>query len=109
MSRLDREPQVRELAKRLGLGRTASPVEAILSHCQQRIDRWVAEAGNVTTIGQLERLVTQRLQMVFEEIHSEEDFDRLKVTYAKGKKELAFAALRVPFDDAKNPSYGVLI
>jgi hypothetical protein len=109
MSRLDQEPQVRELAERLGLGRTASPVEAILSHCRQRIDRWVEEVGNITTIGQLERLVTQRLQMVFEDVHSDEDFDRLKMTYAKGRKELAFAALRIPFDDAKNPSYGVLI
>ena len=52
--------------------------------------------------------MTQRLQMVFEEIRSDEDFDRHQGSYARGKKEFVFAAMRTKFDDADNPTYGAL-
>jgi hypothetical protein len=68
MSRLERASEVAALAATLGLVGAANPVEAILRHCRRRIDRWVAEAGGVPGIDALESLVTQRHQMVFEEI-----------------------------------------
>src|SRR5205823_1889528 len=56
-----------------------------------------------------EALVTRKLQMVFEEVWSDEDFDRIKAKYATGKRDFVFAAMRVKFDDADNPTYGALV
>ena len=108
MNRLDAAPEVIALAEQLGV-RNGAPVEAILRHCRSRIDRWVAEARGVTTIGQLEALVTHRLQMVFEEVRSDADFDRITEKYARGKRDFVFAAMRTKFDDADNPTYGTLV
>jgi hypothetical protein len=108
MIRLDHAPEVLDLAGQLGVG-GAAPVEGILAHCRRRIDGWVAEAGGVATIDAVEALVTGRLQMVFEEIRTDEDFDRLTEIYARGKKEFVFAGLRPKFDDPSNMTYGALV
>lgn len=109
MSRLEHAREIAELARQLNIDRSGSPVDAILGHCRTRIDRWVAEAGGVTTVAQLERLVTQKLQMVFEEVWSDEDFARITEKYARGKKDPVFAVLRLKFDDPDNPTYGALV
>src|SRR5262245_7894480 len=109
MSRLEHAAEIADLAAQLGLAGAANLVEAILRHCRRRIDRWVAEAKGVTTIGQLETLVTQRLQMVFEEVRSDADFDRIKEQYARAKKDPVFAVMRTKFNDADNPTYGALV
>jgi hypothetical protein len=108
MTRLDAAPEILALAGELGVG-AAAPVDGILAYCRRRIDGWVVEAGGITGIDALESLVTQQLQMVFEEIRSEEDFDRLKDVYARGKKEFVFAGMRSKFDDADNLTYGALV
>ena len=108
MSRLEHAAEVADLAAELGLG-GGSPVDAILRHCRTRIDRWVAEAGGVTTIGELEAVVTQRLQMVFEEVRSDADFDRITEKYARGKKDPVFASMRFRLADAENPTFGTLV
>jgi hypothetical protein len=109
MSRLEHATEIADLAADLGLGGAANPAEAILRHCRSRFDAWVAQARGVTTIGQLETLVTQRLQMVFEEIRSDADFARITEKYARGKKDPVFASMRFRFDDADNPTYGTLV
>lgn len=109
MSRLEHATEIADLAADLGLAGAANPVEAILRHCHSRIDRWVAEVRGVTTIGQLETLVTQRLQIVFEDIRSDADFARITDQYARGKKDPVFASVRLPFDDTENPTYGMLV
>ncbi|MFM8272698.1 MAG: hypothetical protein ACKODX_10245, partial [Gemmata sp.] len=109
MSRLEHAAEVADLAADLGLGGATNPVEAVLAHCRTRIDRWVAEAGGVTGVGQLEALVTRRLQMVFEEVRSDADFDRITQQYARAKKDPVFATLRFRFDDPENPTYGALV
>ena len=53
--------------------------------------------------------MTQRLQMVFEEVRSDDDFDRIKAKYATGKRDFVFAAMRSKFDDEENPTYGALV
>jgi len=47
--------------------------------------------------------------MVFEEIRSDADFARITDQYARGKKDFVFAAMRSKFDEADNPTYGVLV
>ena len=108
MTRLDAAPEILALAAELGVS-AAAPVDGILDSCRSRIDRWVAEARGVTTIGQLEALVTQRLQMVFEEIRSDADFARITDLYARAKKDPVFATMRFRFDDAENPTFGALV
>lgn len=108
MNRLDAAREVLDLAKELGVS-AAAPVEGILQYCRQRIDCWVVETGGVPDIESLESLVTKRLQMVFEEIRSDADFDRITNKYARGKKDPVFAAMRFRFDDAHNPTYGILV
>jgi hypothetical protein len=108
MTRWEHTTEISDLAGRLGVGGGA-PVDRILDHCRRRIDGWVAEAGGVTDIDALESLVTRRLQMVFEEIRSDEDFNRLTEVYARQKKDPVFATVRLKFDDADNPTFGALL
>jgi hypothetical protein len=108
MSRLDHATEIIELAGELGISGDA-PVAGVLDHCRRRIDAWVAEAGGIQKIDALESLVTERLQMVFEEIRTDEDFDRLTEVYARGQKEFVFAAMRSKFDGPANPTYGALV
>jgi hypothetical protein len=109
MTRLADEPDILDLATKLGLAAGDDPVEAILAKCRHRLDRWVEEAGGVRTIGELESLVTARLQMVFEEIRDDAGFDRIKQVYAVGKRDFVFATMRQKFDDLVNPTYGALV
>jgi hypothetical protein len=108
MTRWDQAPEIFSLADELGVG-GAAPVNGILDYCHRRIDAWVAEADGVPNIEALELLVTQKLQMVIEEIRTDEDWERLKEVYARGKKEIVFAAMRTKFDDDHNLTYGALV
>lgn len=109
MTRLDEAPEILELADELGVHAGAAPVDGLLGFCRQRIDGWIAEAGGVDDIESLEALVTQQLQMVFEEIRTDDDFDRITDKYARGMKEFVFATMRGKFDDDGNLTYGALI
>lgn len=108
MTRLDHAPEIIDLAEQLGV-RAAAPIEGVLDFCRRRIDGWVAQAGGVADIEALESLVTQRLHMVFEEVRTDADFDRLTDKYARGKRDPVFAAMRFRFDDAHNPTFGALV
>jgi len=108
MTRWDQAPEIFSLADELGVG-GAAPVNGILDYCHRRIDAWVAEAGGVPNIDALESLVTQKLQMVFEEIRTDEDWERLKEVYARGKKEFVFGGIRTKFNDDHNLTYGALV
>jgi hypothetical protein len=108
MTRWDQAPEVFSLADELGVSH-AAPVNGILDYCHRRIDDWVSEAGGVPNIDALESLVTQKLQMVFEEIRTDDDWERLKDVYARGKKEFVFGAIRTKFDDDDNLTYGALV
>lgn len=108
MTRWDQAPEIFSLADELGVG-NAAPVNGILNYCHRRIDAWVAEVGGIPNIDALESLVTQKLQMVFEEIRSDEDFDRIADEYARKKKDPVFGSLRFQFNHAENPIYGMLL
>lgn len=108
MTRWDQASEIYSLAEELGVSGDA-PVSGILDYCHRRIDAWVAESGGVKNIDALELLVTQKLQMVFEEIRTEDDWERLKEVYARGKKEFVFGAIRTRFDDDQDLTYGALV
>ncbi|KAA5538592.1 hypothetical protein FYK55_27280 [Roseiconus nitratireducens] len=108
MSRWELTREIETLAAEIGLG-DGAPVDRILNYCRQRIDTWVDQSGGVESVEALESLVTRQLQMVFEEIHSDDDWDRLTDVYARGKKEFVFAGMRTKFDDENDPTYGALV
>lgn len=108
MTRWDQATEISDLAGQLGVGGGA-PVDSILEHCRRRIDGWVSDAGGITDIDALEALVIRRLQMVFEEIRADGDFDRLTQVYAREKRELVFATMRSKFDDDANLTFGALV
>jgi len=103
MTRLNLEPDVIGLAQELGLG--GDPVEAIVAFCHEKIDKWVERAGGVATVADLEMVVTTQLQLVFEEVFSDEDLDQMIARYVT-QGELVFAALRHDLDDL---TFGTLI
>ena len=81
MSALDQEQDVVDLAENLGLN--GSPVAAIINFCQGQIDTWVSKAGGVTSVDELEAIVANRLNLVFEEIHDDDDLANLKRKYVQ--------------------------
>ena len=81
MSALDQEQDVVDLAEKLGLN--GSPVAAIINFCQGQIDTWVSKAGGVTSVDELEAIVANRLNLVFEEIHDDDDLANLKRKYVQ--------------------------
>jgi hypothetical protein len=109
----DREDEVRSLAEDLGMypgdGTALSVRQSIVEGCRRQVDAWVSQVGAIRSINQLEQLVSERLQMVTEEISDDRDFDRLTEIYARKKRDPIFAVLRDHFDDADNPIYGALI
>jgi hypothetical protein len=94
MSRLDQEHDVLALARELGL--RDNPVESVVRFCEERIGRWAADFGAVDSVAALEQLVTEHLQLVFEEISSDDDLERIIAKYV-ARGEYVFATLRDEF------------
>ena len=108
MNRLDQATEIIELAQNLGVG-GVTPAENILKYCQRKIDGWVESIGGVSSIDELEALVARKLQMVFEEVNSDDDWERLKDHYARGMKEFVFGGIRKEFEDDNHLTYGALV
>jgi hypothetical protein len=97
VTKLADEPDVIRLASELGVD-WRNPVDEILKHCAKRIRRWVQADGPVRSIAELEQLVCRHLHLVFEEVWTEGDLDRLIQKYV-ALGEYAFASLRMQFDE----------
>jgi hypothetical protein len=90
MSRLDRDHDVVALARELDL--RGNSIEAIIRFCEEKIGRWISEFGTVADISALEGLVANRLGLVFEEVYSDDDLERIIRKYV-GLGEYVFATL----------------
>ena len=97
MSRLDQEPDVIEQARKLGLSARGAPVLAVVGYCLDRIRRWVRSDGPVLNIQQLEAVAARRLQMVFEEVESDDELNAVIRKYVK-LGEGVFAYLKHDLD-----------
>ncbi|APZ93310.1 hypothetical protein [Fuerstiella marisgermanici] len=104
MSILDQEQDVVDLAEELGL--TGSPVAAIVNFCQAQIDTWVQEAGGVTSVSVLEAVVAKKLNVVFEEVHDDDDLADLKRRYVQ-KGEIVFA--HIVENDLTPDTFGTMV
>ena len=90
MSRLDQEHDVVALARELGL--RGDPVEAVVRFCEEKIGCWAEDFGGVETVAALEQLVADHLQLVFEEVCSDDDLERIIAKYV-ALGEYVFATL----------------
>lgn len=97
MSRLEQEPDVIELARKLGVLGSGDPVAGIVGHCLDRIRRWVQADGPVKTIDHLESVVARRLHLTFEEVETDEALTALIRKYIK-LGEGVFAYLKQDLD-----------
>lgn len=99
MTRLHEETVVIRMASELGLDRKANPVEEIVKYCMCKIQQWLAEVDQVQTLARLEEIVCERLSLVFEEIWSNDDLERIVGKYV-AMGEPVFVQLRESFDEA---------
>jgi hypothetical protein len=103
MSRLDQEHDVIALARELGL--RGDPVEAVVRFCEEKIGCWAADFGAVESVASLEQLVAGHLQLVFEEVCSDDDLERIIAKYV-AQGEYVFATLR---DELGPTTFGLTI
>ena len=103
MSRLDQEHDVIALARELGL--RGNPVEAVVRFCEEKIGCWAADFGAVENVAALEQLVADHLQLVFEEVCSDDDLERIIAKYV-AQGEYVFATLR---DELGPETFGLTI
>jgi len=103
MSRLDQEHDVVALARELGL--RGDPVEAVVRFCEEKIGCWAADFGAVESVAALEQLVADHLQLVFEEVCSDDDLERIVAKYVT-QGEYVFATLR---DELGPATFGLTI
>jgi hypothetical protein len=102
MSGLNSALEVADLASALGLRATAAPAERIVRHCIEQIEDWVAEAGGVSKIDELEKLICRKKSLVVVEIWSDEALKNIIHKYVDIHGEKGFAVLSYKFeaDDA---------
>jgi hypothetical protein len=103
MSRLGQEHDVVALARELGL--RGNPVEAVVRFCEEKIGCWAADFGAVESVAALEQLVADHLQLVFEEVCSDDDLERTIAKYVD-LGEYVFATLR---DELGPTTFGLTI
>jgi hypothetical protein len=103
MSRLDQEHDVIALARELGL--RGNPAEAVVRFCEEKIGCWAADFGAVESVAALEQLVADRLQLVFEEVCSDDDLEQIIAKYV-AQGEYVFATLH---DELNPATFGLTI
>lgn len=105
MTRLAEELDVLALAEELGIEEKGDALEAIVGYCLDKVGAWLNDDGPVSNIAELESLVARRLGMVFEEVESDADLERVIRKYT-AMGEGVFAALK---DDLDSTTFGVTI
>ena len=96
MKRIGPDRRVIKIARALGLDAEHNAVEQIIDYCLRSIGSWPG-IEKIATITELEILACKRLDLEFEEIHANEDIERLVRKYA-AQGEFGFATIRSGFD-----------
>ena len=69
----------------------------ITRYCTSRIHE-LSRGEHVESLADLERVVCEKLNLVIEEIESDDDIEKLVQKYAVGDKDPAIASIRTHFD-----------
>lgn len=97
MSGLNSNHKVVKLARSLGLHGLDGALAQITEFCLSRI-RELTRGEDVETLADLERVVCRKLNLVVEEIRSDDDIEPLVQKYAVAAKDPAFRVIRTHFD-----------
>ena len=89
---LKRSYKIHALASDLGIKPSGDPVREIVRFCGKRVRRFLRDFPDCATLAELLDLAASKLGTKFEEIHSDEELDEVRVRYSRlGEK--AFASL----------------
>lgn len=98
MAKLEEDRAIRQFALDLGLDCRGAVLDRIVGFCREKIQHWLKEEGAVNSFSELQELICKKLQLVFEEVSTDEDLERIKEHYlAQG--ETLFAAIHTWFDE----------
>jgi hypothetical protein len=92
MTALKRSYKIHALASDLGIKPSGDPVREIVRFCGKRIRRFLRDFPDCATLAELLDLAASKLGTKFEEIHSDEELDEVRVRYSR-QGEKAFASL----------------
>ena len=90
---LKRSPKIWKLAKDLRIRRSDDVVQDILLFCQKKIKKFLRDFHDCSNLSELLLFVAQKVGTSFEEIHSEDDLERIKSKYLN-RGEKIFVRLR---------------
>lgn len=98
MRKLEQEPEIISMALALKLDPELGAVKEILRFCCEKIAKSAAKIGRIVSLEQLQEAVCLHLNLVIEEIWSEEDLTSVVKKYIS-MGEIVFATLRDELDD----------
>jgi hypothetical protein len=97
MNTLSREPEIVAMANALRLTGNDT-VQSIIAFCLNKIASWIKAHGPVRHIRDLEKLVCEKLNLVFYEIWSDDDLDKLIKDFVD-EGDFIFAHLKKDLDE----------
>ncbi|PKN62604.1 MAG: hypothetical protein CVU57_23430 [Deltaproteobacteria bacterium HGW-Deltaproteobacteria-15] len=95
--RLSDKPEIRKLAKQLGLTIGGDAVHSIRQFCAEKVKEIASQFGPVSDLNQFLELVASSLGIGFREVHSDEELQRVREHYLS-KGELVFHDLHKELD-----------
>jgi hypothetical protein len=96
--RLSDKPEIRKLAKQLGLTIGGDAVHSIRQFCAEKVKEIASQFGPVSDLNQFLELVASSLGIGFREVHSDEELQRVREHYLS-KGELVFHDLHKELDE----------
>lgn len=97
MKPLSEEHQIISMAHGLGI-HEGDCVEGIKEFCRCKVRDLISNAGPISSIDELERIVCEKLNVTIVEVWNDTDLAALIEKYARQEKNIGFAALRKDLD-----------
>jgi len=86
-SQLRKSVKIQKLARDLGLKHTSDPVADIINYCKRKVKRFLSDFVECDNLSDLLLFLAQKSGTFFEEIHSDEDLERIRLKYLdRGEK-----------------------
>jgi hypothetical protein len=97
-TKLKDTPEVKKMAKELGLTRRGNVEEAIREYCVRKVEKIIEPLGRPNGLNQLLAIVSSGLRMKFEEVNTDYDLVEISRKYLS-KGELIFGDLHRQLDE----------
>jgi len=90
--KLKQSPKIYKLATDLGIKPSDNPVSDILGFCEKKVKRYLKDFSDCETLYEFLDWVAARLGTSFEEVHSDDDLNQIKLKYVQMGEKI-FASL----------------